>query len=196
MTTQSVYAWSVGAFCILDVIVIELILKSIRCQIGNVWSSFKKNKKIKLQVIIHYDGIFMTQYVKMTTKSLKNLWKTEDRLVHPSPNKFFSLPTNLPMTGSLLWCFGIDISTEFYTLAGLLYFFSEFLNLIQTTSSCFFLFCLLERWNASIPVQPRNVPGKQGQTLKAFTVEDIRNWRLTVNAKLFLSLQSWIRHHC
>lgn len=45
MTTQSVYAWSVGAFCILDVIVIELILKSIRCQIGNVWSSFKKIKK-------------------------------------------------------------------------------------------------------------------------------------------------------
>lgn len=101
-----------------------------------------------------------------TTKSLKNLLKTENRPVHPSPNKFFSLPTNLPMTGSLLWCFGLDISTEFYTLAGLLYiyFFFEFLNLIQTTSS--FSFGLLERWNASIPVQPRNVPGKQGHTVK------------------------------
>lgn len=119
-----------------------------------------------------------------TTKSLKNLLKTENRPVHPSPNKFFSLPTNLPMTGSLLWCFGLDISTEFYTLAGLLYIYIFWIFEFNPNNQQFF-FWSARKMKCIHSCTAQKCSWETGTHCKAFTVEDIMNWWLTVNANFF-----------
>lgn len=89
----------------------------------------------------------------------------------------------------LFWCFAFDISTELAFLypksthstlwLACSTFLFKVLNLIVTTSS---FFGLLERWRASIPVQLRDIPGKQG------TVPKYLQWKTSSTG--YLSLQN------
>lgn len=67
--------------------------------------------------------------------------------------------------GVLLLISALTVCTETLLTAWLLIlFFFTVLNFVQTSSR--FFFCLLERWNTSVPVRLRHFPGKQGASQK------------------------------